>query len=92
MKMTDTSTDKRDDRTLALAAFILFLVGFFLPFLCWTFRLPDALLFAACGAELLALAFGVMSWRWRLGKIATIGAALFCLLGITNLILFYSAR
>ena len=90
--MTDTRTDNRDDRALSLAAFVLFLAGFFLPILCWAFRLPDPLLFAACGAELLALVFGVMTWRRRLGKIAAIGAAIFCLLGVTNLILFYSAR
>lgn len=92
MNTNDTTTDRRDNRALSLTAFILFLVGFFLPFLSLAFRFPDPLLFAALGAELLALIFGLMSWRFRLGKTAVIGAVVFFLVAIVNFIRFQSNR
>ena len=92
MKTTEISTDKRDSWALSFTAFILFLVGLFLPFISMAVRRPDALLIAAAAAMILALIFGIMTWRQRLGKIATIGAAVLCLISVINLILFSLIR
>ena len=81
MNRNDIATEKRDDRVLSLTAFILFLVGFFLPLF--------GTIYIGCGAVLLALIFGLPSWRRRLGKIAAIGAGVICVIGIINLIRFY---
>jgi hypothetical protein len=64
---------------LSLIAYGLFLVGFILPVLCWTFWLPKPLLLVASGIELAALYCGIRTWRQRRGKIAVIGAILFLL-------------
>lgn len=104
MNTNSTTTDKSDNRILALTAFILFLLGFFLPllvlftilffrpFLAAASLLLIALNFLACGAELLALVFGLMTWRLKLGKVATIGAVLFWILFVVNLFRFYHGR
>jgi len=81
MNTKDIEPKKRDDHVLSLTAFILFLAGLFLPLI--------GLIFIGCGAVLLALVFGLMSWRRRLGKIAAIGAGMICVIGIINLIRFY---
>ena len=97
-------TDKSDNRVLALTAFILFLIGFFLPFLTIVlmvlfrpFHGALSLVFAALTvlpavAELLALMFGLMSWRSKLGKTAAFGAVLFWTLYVINLFRFYHGR
>ena len=71
------------NKSWPLIALVLFLVGFLLPILCWTFWLPKAVLFAACGAELLAFILGLVTWRRRLARIAVIGSMIFFLLGIS---------
>ena len=81
MNTKDMATEKRDDRVLSLTAFILFLAGFFLPLF--------GFIIIGCSALLLALLFGLLSWRRRLGKIAAIGAGVTCLIGVINLIRFY---
>jgi hypothetical protein len=63
-----------------------------LPFISLAVHPPDGLLIAAAIAMVLALIFGIMSWRQRLGKIATIGAMVLCLISIINLILFNFVR
>lgn len=70
-----------ENRPLALAAFVLFVIGFILPVLCWAFWLPKVLLGVACGMEILALALGVKARRRRLGQIAIIGALMLGVLG-----------
>ena len=98
MNTDNTAADKSDNRVLALTAFILFLIGFLLPFLIlvlFVFFRPFAgalalvLTFLPFGAELLALVFGLMSWRLKLGKTATVGAVLFWVIYVINLIRFY---
>ena len=92
MKMNDIATDRHDNRVLSLTAFILFIVGVFLPIFRVTFRgvdISSATILIAVGAEILALVFGLISWKRRLGKVAAIGAAIICLLGTVNLIRFY---
>ena len=89
MKTTNISTDKRDGWALSLAAFILFLAGLLLPFVSMAGRPPDGFLIAAPAAMILALIFGAMTWRQRLGKIATIGATVLCLLSVINAVRFF---
>jgi hypothetical protein len=92
MKTNPIISHDQTGRGLSVAAFVLFIIGIFLPFLRVTFRdtnLSSVMIFSAVGAEILALAFGAISSRWRLGKIAFIGAGIVCLLGIVNLIRFY---
>ena len=72
----------REGRLLAFAAFALGVTGFILPVLCWAFWLPKILLWFACGAEMLAFALGLKTWRHRPARIAVIGAAAFGLLGL----------
>lgn len=79
----DNSNEKQDDRALAITAFVLFLAGFLLPRILHLTGEDQA---AGVVMEILALIFGVMSRRQRLGKIAAIGAAIFCALGIINFI------
>lgn len=91
MTTTAATTQARDNRTLAVVGFTLFLLGLFVPFLCAAFHLPDALLFASCAAEVLALIFGIMAWPFRLAKIAAIGAGLVCLWALVQFVLFSTA-
>ena len=67
---------------LALTAYILFIIGFLLPILCWAFWLPEALLIVACGLEILAFVFGKIAWPQRRAKIAVFGSIIFGLLAI----------
>ena len=89
MKTTNNSTDKRNGWALSLTAVILFLAGLFLPFVSVAGRPPNGFMIAAPAAMILALIFGAMTWKQRLGKIATIGAAALCLLSIINAIRFF---
>jgi hypothetical protein len=88
--MNTPTSPKREECTLSRAAFGQFLLGFLLPFVSLSFRKPDGLIFAACAASILAVIFGALSWRCRLGKIAATGAGLVCVLGLVNLIRFFS--
>jgi hypothetical protein len=72
----------REGRLLAFAAFALCVTGFILPVLCWAFWLPKILLWFACGAEMLAFALGLKTWRRQPARIAVIGATAFGLLGV----------
>ena len=92
MNTNAIATDKRANPTLALTAFVLFVVGVVLPLLRVTFRGTDIsaiTILIAVGAEIVALILGCISWRRRLGKIAAVGAAIVCVLGIVNLVRFY---
>jgi len=90
MTTTSICTKKQDSRILAVAAFVLFFVGLFVPFLCMAFYLHDSLLYPSGIANVLALIFGILAWQHRLAKIAAIGAALICVLAIVQLVLFYA--
>jgi hypothetical protein len=90
MKTEQTISEKR--HALSVVAFVLFVIGIFLPFLRVTFRdtnISSIAIFSGVAAEILALIFGAISSRSRLGKIAFIGAGIVCLLGVVNLVRFY---
>ena len=52
--------------------------------------LPDEGLYFAIGAEILAIVFGLLSWRARLSKVAVTGALILFTLGTVNYIRFMS--
>ena len=81
MNHTATAAFESKHRSLPPIALFSLLVGFVLPFLCWTFWLPKIFLLIACGAEILAIVLGLIAWRRWLARIAVVGAAAFCLLG-----------
>jgi len=73
--------NKRRAQQQSRAAFVLFLAGLVTPVLCWTFWLPEALIWAAGAAEALAIILAAVSWRRWLAKTALAGAAIVCALG-----------
>ena len=92
MNTNDIATDKQASRVLSRSAFILFIVGVFLPLFRVAFRgvdITSTAIFIGVAAEILALVFGIMSRRSQLGKVAAIGAAIVCLIGGVNLVRFY---
>ena len=60
-----------------VVAFLLFLGGLVLPVFTWVFLLPQLLLFAAVGMELIALLLAASHWRRPLAKVTILLIAIF---------------
>jgi Polysaccharide lyase len=64
-------------RAAPVAAFLLFLGGLVLPVLTWAFLMPQPLLFAAVGMELIALLLAASHWRRPLARVTILLIVIF---------------
>jgi uncharacterized membrane protein len=79
---------KIDKRILSIVAFFMFISGIVAPFAPRIFGSDDIAVIFAIVAMSLALIFGVLGRSFLLGKVATIGALIVCVIGTINYVGF----
>ena len=84
--------ETNDKNFLARLSLILFVIGITSPFLLMILTREDVAMGFGVVTEILALVFGVISWKHRFGKIAVIGVCILIAISGVRYIAYLSLR